>query len=87
MDKSILKRLEVLQQIAGRNKPCKVVVTFTDGSSATTDPAGAIDLFRGRGPFGDIVSFTPDRPEYDGLCSVLSVLCHPVPNRRLEDFE
>ncbi len=82
-----MRRLAALQKIADRGKPCKVVVTFTDGSSTTTDPAGAINLFRERGAFGDIATFTPDRPEYDGLCGVLSMLCHPVPNREVRDFE
>lgn len=85
--KSISRRLAALQQIADRRKPCKVVVTFADGSNTTTDPAGAIDIFRERGPFGTISSFSPDRPEYDGLCGALSALCNPAPNRRLEDFE
>ena len=67
--KAISRRLDALQKIADRGKPCKVVVTFTDGSSTTT------------------TAFTPDRPEYDGLCGALSVLCHPVPDRRIEDFE
>ena len=85
--KAISRRLDALQKIADRGKPCKVVVTFTDGSSTTTDPSGAITIFRERGSFGDISSFTPDRPEYDGLCGALSVLCHPVPNREVADFE
>lgn len=85
--KAISRRLDALQQIADRGKPCKVVVTFTDGSSTITDPTGAINLFRERGPFGDIAAFTPDRAEYDGLCGALTVICHPVPDRRIEDFE
>lgn len=85
--KAIKRRLDAIQQIADRNKPCSVVVTFRDGHTATTDPAGAIDLFRDRGPFGDIASFAPDRPEYEGLCGALSALCNPVPDRRIEDHE
>ena len=85
--KAIIRRLDTLQRIADRGKPCNVVITFTDGSSMTTDPGGAIDVFWERGPFGSITEFTPDRPEYVGLCGVLSVLCHPAQNRRLEDYE
>lgn len=85
--KAITKRLDTIQKIADRNKPCVVVVTFRDGRTTTLDPVGAIDLFREQGPFGDIVAFTPDRPEYEGLCGALSMLCHPVPNRRITDFE
>lgn len=72
MDKSLLRRLDALRYIADRNRPCQVVVTFTDGSTATTDPAGAIDIFKER---DDITAFTPDRPEYDGLFGALSKLC------------
>lgn len=86
-NKAIARRLAALQKIADRGRSCKVVVTFTDGSSTTTDPAGAIGIFRERGLSGYIAAFTPDRPEYDGLCGALSVLCHPVPDRRIEDFE
>lgn len=87
MDKSILKRLDALQQIADRNRPCKVVVKFTDGSSMDTDPVGAIRLFQEQGLEGSIDSFTPDRPEYDGLCGVLSALCRPTPTREVKNFE
>ena len=84
--KAISRRLDALQQLVDRGRPCKVVVTFTDGSNTTTDPVGAINLFRERGPSGDIAAFTPDRSEYYGLCGALSALCNPVPDRR-EDFE
>lgn len=57
--KAISRRLDALQKIADRGKPCKVVVTFTDGSSTTTDPAGAIGIFRERGPSGHIAAFYP----------------------------
>ncbi len=87
MDKSILKRLDVLQQIADRNRSCKITVVFSDGSRTVTDPAGAICLFQEQGLEENIDRFIPDRPEYDGLCGALSVLCHPVPNRELKDFE
>lgn len=85
-NKAISRRLDALQRIADRGRPCKVFVMFTDGGSTTTDPAGAIDIFRARGPSGDISSFSAERPEYRGLCGVLSVLCSPVPDRRIEDF-
>lgn len=87
INRAITRRLDALQQIADKNKPCAVVVTFKDGSQTTLDPVGAINLFRERGPFADIVTFTPDRPEYEGLCGALTALCHPLPDRRIEDFE
>ena len=74
MNKAIFRRLAVLQQIADRGKPCKVSVTFTDGSTAITNPAGAIDILRGRGTHGEIDSFQTG-------------ILHPAPDRRIEDFE
>lgn len=87
MDKSVLRRLDVLQRIAEKSKPCKVVVTFTDGSSATTDSAGAIGLLQEFGPRGEIESFQTDNPVYSGWARLLTGLLHPAPDRRIEDFE
>lgn len=87
MSKAIFRRLAVLQQIADRGKPCKVVVTFMDGSSTTTDPAGAIDILRGRGARGEIDSFQTDNPVYSGWARLLTGILHPAPNREVRDFE
>ncbi len=84
MNKAISRRLAVLQQIADRGKPCKVAVTFTD---ATTAPAGAIDILQGRGARGEVDSFQTDNPMYSGWARLLTVLLHPAPDRRIEDFE
>ena len=81
------RKIEAMRERLERSRPAKIMITFADGSSTTTDPAGAIDIFRARGPSGNIAAFTPDSPEYDGLCGALSALCHPVPDRRIEDFE
>ncbi len=87
MNKAISRRLAVLQQIADRGKPCKVAVTFIDGSSTITDPAGAIDILRGRGAHGEIDSFQTDNHVYSGWARLLTGILHPVPDRRIEDFE
>lgn len=87
MSKAISRRLAVLQRIADRGKPCKVAVTFTDGSTATTDPAGAIDILQGRWACGEVDSFQTDNPIYSGWARLLTVLLHPAPDRRIEDFE
>jgi len=84
---NIDRRLEEMRERLERSRPCKITVTFTDGSNTTTDPTGAISIFRERGPSGGIAAFTPDRPEYAGLCGALTVICHPAPNRRIEDYE
>lgn len=85
--KAISRRLAALQQIADRGKPCKVVVTFTDGSSTTTDPGGALDILRERDPLGEIESFQADQPVWRDWARMLTVVLHPAPNRRIEDFE
>lgn len=87
MTKAISQRLAALQAFADRNKPCKVVVTFTDGSSTTTDPTGAIDILQERGARGEIDSFQADNPVYSGWARLLTGILHPVPDRRIEDFE
>jgi len=85
--KAVTRRLDVLQREADRNRPCKMTVTFTDGHKTVTDPAGAIDLFREHGPFGAISRFEADRPEYNGLAGMMTTACHPVPDRKVSNFE
>lgn len=82
--KAIVRRLDMLQQLADRSRPCKVTITFADGNTTVTDPAGAIDIFRDMGPFGAIANIEADRPEYAGLTGALSAVCHTAPNRREE---
>lgn len=83
--KAITRRLDVLQREADRNRPCKMTVTYEDGRQAIVDPCAVIDLCRGQGC--DITRITADRPEYMAAAAIMTVLCHPAPNRRIEDFE
>lgn len=85
--KAIFRRLAVLQQVVDRGKPCKVVVTFTDGSNTTTDHGGAIDILRGRGARGEVDSFHTDSPVYSEWAQMMTILLHPTEDRRIEDFE
>lgn len=85
-DKTILRRLEIIQAFADRQRPAVVAVTFIDGSSTTTDPGGAIDIFRERGAGGEIARIEADRPEYAAAAGIMTVLCNPAPDRRIEDF-
>lgn len=85
--KAIIRRLDALQRIADRGRPCNVVITFTDGSSTTTDPGGAIDILQERGARGEIARIEADRPEYAAAAGIMTVLCNPAPDRRIEDFE
>lgn len=80
MDKSIFKRLAALQHIADENKPAVVNVTFMDGTTVTTDPGGALDFLKSGG-------FQSDHPVYSPWAALLTTLCHPAPNREVEDFE
>ena len=86
-NKAISRRLNALQQIADRNRPCKMTVTFADGSTTVTDPAGVWTVCHDHMLVGDVADVTADRPEYSGLAGLVAILCHPVPNRRIEDFE
>lgn len=85
--KAIIRRLDALQRIADRGRPCNVVITFIDGSSTTADPAGAIDILRAHGARGEVDSFKTDNPVYSGWARLLTGLLHPAPDRRIEDFE
>lgn len=86
-NKAIIRRLDALQQLADRNRPCKVTVTFADGSTTATDPIGAWTVCRDHMMEGDIVNITADRPEYAAAANIMTVLCHPAPDREVEDFE
>lgn len=85
--KAIIRRLDTLQQVADRNRPCRMTVTFTDGSTTVTDPVGAWTVCHDHMLVGDVVSITADRPEYVAAACTMTVLCHPAPNRRIEDYE
>lgn len=81
------RRIEEMRALLERSRPCKVTITFMDGSTTVTDPAGAIDIFRDMGPFGAIASIEADKPEYAGLCGAFSAVCRPSPDRRIDDYE
>lgn len=81
------RRLEKMHELLERSRPCKITVTFADGTTAITDPAGAIDLIHSMGPSGAIAGMEADRADYAGWAKMLSIVCHPVPNRRISDYE
>lgn len=83
MNKSVSRRLDALQAFADRQRPAVVNVIFADGSSINTDPGGAISLL----PSGRVDSYRSDHPVYGPWAALLNVLLHPVPDRRIEDFE
>lgn len=87
MNKTISRRLALLQHIADKNKPAQVVIRFTNGTATVTTPGGAIDILRVRGARGEVDSFQTDNPVYSGWARLLTVLLHPAPDRRIEDYE
>lgn len=80
--RAITRRLDALQEIADRNKPCRIIVTFADGTTTITDPVGAWGICRDHMMREDVVNIEADRPEYAGAAGVMTVLCHPAPNRK-----
>lgn len=87
MNSSILRRLALLQTFADRQRPALVTVHFTNGTVTTTTPGEALDLFMTRGKCRELDSFQTDSPVYSGWARLLTGLLHPVPDRRVEDFE
>jgi len=80
------KRLEEMRRRVEQSKPVRMVVTLTSGEVITTDPIGAITLFQKRKGKG-VAGVNTNRADYMGLAVALDVLCHPAPNRRIEDYE
>lgn len=87
MNNSILRRLAVLQQITDTNRPAQVVIRFTNGTATVTTPGGALDAFRARGQSGEIAGFSSGNSTFGPWARLLTGLLHPVPDRRLSDYE
>lgn len=85
-DKTILRRLEIIQAFADRQRPAQVVIHFTNGTATVTTPGEAMDAFRARGQSGEIVGFSSDNSTFAPWAQLLTVLLHPAPDRRIEDF-
>lgn len=79
--------LEQMRERLERSKPARVTVTLKGGGSTTIDYTGALDIFRQLGPFGSIAEFTTNRSEYMAAAGIMTVLCHPAPNREIENYE
>lgn len=86
-DKTILRRLETIQAFANRQRPAVVKVTFMDGTTVTTDPSGSLDAFRAQGPSGGLQALHSNHPVFGPWAALLTTLCHPVADRRIENFE
>lgn len=86
MDRSILKRLESLQSFADRQRPAVMTIHFSDGSEVVADPTGTWDIFRDHTRREDVVNIIADRPEYVAAAGIMTILCHPAEDRRIESY-
>lgn len=86
-DKTILRRLEIIQAFADRQRPAQVVIRFTNGTATVTTPGEAMDAFRARGQSGEIVGFSSDNSTFGPWAQLLTILLHPRANREVSDFE
>jgi len=85
--KAITRRLDALQQEADKNKPCKMTVIFVNGDVINTDPIDVWAVVHDHMMQSDVVSITADLPEYASAAGIMTILCHPVANREVTDFE
>lgn len=83
--KAITRRLNTLQRIADRGKPCEYTVRFKDGGATTADPISVWNICRTVGE--RVEGITAKRPEYTAAAGIMTVICRPAPDRRIEDFE
>ena len=86
-NKGIFRRLDALQQIANRDKPCHVTVIFADGSRIVTDPLSMWEIYFDHAARENVVNITADCPEYVAAAGIMTILCHPARDRRIFDYE
>lgn len=84
---AITRRLDALQQIASRSGPVHMTVTFAGRSPIITDYGEAWAIVRDPVMCEDVVTITASRSDYAAAAGIMTVLCHPVSDRRIEDFE
>lgn len=85
-NKGILRRLENLQAFANRQRPAVMTVTLATGEKIVTDSAGAWDIYRDHTRREGVVSVTTDTPGYEAAARILLIACHPVEDRRIENY-
>lgn len=81
------RKIEAMRARLERSRPCRMTITLKSGEQIETDPIGAWAVCRDHMMQGDVINVTADRPEYAAAAGIMTVLCHPVPNRRLADYE
>lgn len=84
---NINRRLEAMRERLERSRPCTMTFTLKNSEIIKANPAAAWDIFRGRAREGDIAFVFADRDEYAAAAGIMTVLCHPAPNREISDYE
>lgn len=83
---NIDRRLEAMRERLERSRPCTMTFTLKNGKTIKADPA-AWDIFRSHAREGGVAAVSADRGEYAAAAGIMSVLCRPVPNRELFNYE
>lgn len=84
---NINRRLETMRERLERFRPCTMTITLKSGRSITADPSAVWDFFLGYARKGRVAAVSSDRDEYAAAAGIMSVLCHPAPNREISDYE
>lgn len=84
---NINRRLEAMRERLEHFRPCTMTITQKNGRSITAAPAAAWDFFLGYARKGTVAAVSSDRGEYVAAAGIMTVLCHPAPNREIEDYE
>lgn len=84
---NIDRRLEAMRERLERFRPCAMTITLKNGKTIKADPAAAWNVFRNHAREGGVVAVSADRGEYAAAAGIMTVLCHPAPNREISDYE
>ena len=86
--RSVDKRIAELRKLVEQSRPCNLTVILKSGKEiVVSPPADAIDMFQDPALMDEIANVTTDNPEYQALAHLLAGLCHPAPDRHIEDYE
>lgn len=84
---NINRRLEAIRDRLEHFRPCTMTITLKSGRAITADPAAAWDIFRSHAREGGVAAVSADRGEYAAAAGIMTVLCHPAPNREISNYE
>lgn len=77
----------MLQRITVQNRPCRVTIHFSDGSRIVTDPLSMWEIYFDNALREKVTTIVADSPQYQVVAGILSVLCRPMPNREIKNYE